>query len=815
MLMDLEPGKMDSLRSEAYGQIFRPDYFVFGQSGAERKLKTVIVCKVSMCVILLVAGPFLLMENADECMALDNEALYDIFFKTLKLTTLSFGDLNHLISANMSGVTYCLRFPVGFAPLTSRGSHQYRALTVPDLTQQTWDAKNMTCAASPCHKRYLTASAIYYGKTSTKEVDEQMLNVQNKNSSYFVKWIPNNVKSTVIANEFDKLVQGCVRSSEAKLMAELLHEFKDVPSVDCGVPEWNNVIHFFCRKRLTQDAKKALKKMRNLGHAPNAQTFCLLMLVGSIPRRMLLKQFKRYAYLIICVVIGSKRYAYPSICVVIGSERYAYPSICVVIRSEGYAYPSICVVIGSEEYVYSSICVVIGSDRGIPISLSVWLLDRKGTPIPVSMWLLDRRGCLPPVFVDPEISTQADGAQSSREPVPLLEDPYEAIRQAYLVEVDTESEPFEDLVERETTESPHNIASPISLPSSTPPTCHVEESKDSYKSGVRSTPSNSTAPLSPDHPLTYASPTLVPTLRRNACMAVRVSPVMSPGLSVNIAKVAAMFDPAFRKRFWSSYDNSPSSSPPDLPLRKRYRGTSELVDDEEKEEDDKEEEEEMEESLDSNSKSEGVKDEGPTAEDKDPAAGDKGLVVRDEGPGMRIESLGLGWMRLYPRISSRHPRLWTHPWVGPSFGSIPEPERPERVSALRQTTLTTWIDLEDGRTYIDVLAYPSPIPHVQTPPSSEWSSGLLHVSPAPSIVPSLSSSPMIPLTVPSPAASPVMAETVGFFTELGAQVKMQGGLIHDHMVRLGELSLALFKRYDRDIGELFTRSKAVRDEIFS
>ncbi|CAI9297994.1 unnamed protein product [Lactuca saligna] len=34
VLMDLEPGTMDSLRSGAYGQIFRPDNFVFGQSGA-------------------------------------------------------------------------------------------------------------------------------------------------------------------------------------------------------------------------------------------------------------------------------------------------------------------------------------------------------------------------------------------------------------------------------------------------------------------------------------------------------------------------------------------------------------------------------------------------------------------------------------------------------------------------------------------------------------------------------------------------------------------------------------------------------------
>ena len=34
MLVDLEPGTMDSVRSGPYGGIFRPDNFVFGQSGA-------------------------------------------------------------------------------------------------------------------------------------------------------------------------------------------------------------------------------------------------------------------------------------------------------------------------------------------------------------------------------------------------------------------------------------------------------------------------------------------------------------------------------------------------------------------------------------------------------------------------------------------------------------------------------------------------------------------------------------------------------------------------------------------------------------
>ena len=34
ILVDLEPGTMDSVRSGPYGQIYRPDNFVFGQSGA-------------------------------------------------------------------------------------------------------------------------------------------------------------------------------------------------------------------------------------------------------------------------------------------------------------------------------------------------------------------------------------------------------------------------------------------------------------------------------------------------------------------------------------------------------------------------------------------------------------------------------------------------------------------------------------------------------------------------------------------------------------------------------------------------------------
>src|ERR1700744_3048732 len=52
-----------------------------------------------------------LVENSDETFCIDNEALYDINFRTLKLATPTYGDLNKLVSIVMAGITTCLRFP--------------------------------------------------------------------------------------------------------------------------------------------------------------------------------------------------------------------------------------------------------------------------------------------------------------------------------------------------------------------------------------------------------------------------------------------------------------------------------------------------------------------------------------------------------------------------------------------------------------------------------------------------------------------------------------------------------------------------------
>ena len=61
-----------------------------------------------------------------------------------------------------------------------------------------FDAKNMMAACDPRHGRYLTVAAICRGRMSMREVDDQMYTIQNKNSSFFVEWIPNNVKTAVL-----------------------------------------------------------------------------------------------------------------------------------------------------------------------------------------------------------------------------------------------------------------------------------------------------------------------------------------------------------------------------------------------------------------------------------------------------------------------------------------------------------------------------------------------------------------------------------------------------------------------------------------
>lgn len=107
-----------------------------------------------------------MINDTDEVVCIDNETLFDICYHTLELSTPTLGDLNHLISMTMAGVTTCFRYPgqlntdlrklmtnmcpyprlhffiPGFAPLASRSSTAYRKITTTDLVCQIFDTRN-------------------------------------------------------------------------------------------------------------------------------------------------------------------------------------------------------------------------------------------------------------------------------------------------------------------------------------------------------------------------------------------------------------------------------------------------------------------------------------------------------------------------------------------------------------------------------------------------------------------------------------------------------------------------------------------------
>ena len=165
-----------------------------------------------------------LIENAEEVVCIDNEALYDICFRTLKLQSPGYSDLNKLVAKVMSGTTCGFRFPgllnsdlrklavnlvpfprlhfflAGYAPLFAGSSRRFQSITIPELTQQMFSPKNMMAACDPNEGHYLTASLNFRGASiRTREVDDQMASFQKKHSAAFVDWIPNNVKSSVCA----------------------------------------------------------------------------------------------------------------------------------------------------------------------------------------------------------------------------------------------------------------------------------------------------------------------------------------------------------------------------------------------------------------------------------------------------------------------------------------------------------------------------------------------------------------------------------------------------------------------------------------
>ncbi|GKE40439.1 hypothetical protein Tco_1463844 [Tanacetum coccineum] len=294
-----------------------------------------------------------------------------------------------------------------------------------------------------------------------------------------------------------------------------------------------------------------------------------------------------------------------------------------------------------------------------------------------------------PSFIDSETITQADGAQSSRVPTPLHDDPCVAVRHAQLVDTNVELEPEEAPLKAEGSQP---LGSRVPL---TDEEFEASEPLDTRTTSSHSSASSdSTTPLSPNHPLTQVSPTPTPTRasfsRRTARMTMRTQPTLSLGMLARILEATTLSPSSFHKRYKSSYETSSSSSLT-LPVWKRYIGTSELI-------------------LETDSEGDELGEED-TEEDKSSDTNDnRERLVVDTAASV---PLGLGYG------AARHRAL--------------------------ESTKEITHNLKDVRVYTDILTYVPLAALVHTPPSPEWSLGSLPVLPSSPVVPSPIASPVATL----------------------------------------------------------------------
>ncbi|PAV16671.1 beta-tubulin 2 [Pyrrhoderma noxium] len=158
-----------------------------------------------------------LVDNSDLSICIDNEALYDINFRLLKNKDPDFNALNTLVAQVMCGVSTSLRFPgqlngdfrkmgmnlvpfprlhflmPSYAPFFDPKAKIFQNENVSELTQSLFDRKNLLVACDPRFGRYMTATVIYRGAIKSQEAESNVGQIQTRNASMFVDWIPDNI----------------------------------------------------------------------------------------------------------------------------------------------------------------------------------------------------------------------------------------------------------------------------------------------------------------------------------------------------------------------------------------------------------------------------------------------------------------------------------------------------------------------------------------------------------------------------------------------------------------------------------------------
>jgi len=158
------------------------------------------------------------LEHSDCAFMVDNEAIYDICRRNLKVDHSSFTNVNRLIAQVVSSITASLRFNgalnvdlsefqtnlvpfprihfplAAYAPIISADKAYHELMSVAEITNSVFEPAQQMVKCDPRHGKYMSCCMLYRGDVVSKEVTAAIGHIKTKRTVQFVDWCPTGFK---------------------------------------------------------------------------------------------------------------------------------------------------------------------------------------------------------------------------------------------------------------------------------------------------------------------------------------------------------------------------------------------------------------------------------------------------------------------------------------------------------------------------------------------------------------------------------------------------------------------------------------------
>ncbi|CAD8130497.1 unnamed protein product [Paramecium sonneborni] len=155
-----------------------------------------------------------LLEHADVCITMDNQAIYDICKNNLEIETPKYSNLNKIIAQVISSITtpmrfgesYCndindlqtsmIQFPIlkflnsSYAPIISNQKLNHKQLSILEITKLTFQTEYMMAKCDPRQGKYLSCSILFRGNIIPRDVSYTISQLKNQITIRFADWAP-------------------------------------------------------------------------------------------------------------------------------------------------------------------------------------------------------------------------------------------------------------------------------------------------------------------------------------------------------------------------------------------------------------------------------------------------------------------------------------------------------------------------------------------------------------------------------------------------------------------------------------------------